>query len=255
MTLRLTLGVGLIAGIAYGAHSWGTYHWPRPTGAQVLVRLGDNLNTTWDPHLAMASNDWTGSSVIDTTIVTGSARASTCRPTSGRVEVCNYRYGNNGWLGIAQIWISGSHITQGVVKLNDFYFGQAYYNKPAWRQLVTCQEVGHTFGLAHQDENTTNANLGSCMDYTSSPDSNQRPNLHDYQQLEAIYNHTDGTTTTSSAPASSGQVTDHPSTWGRLNAASRNGLAEDYELDLGGGNLVLTHVTWASQEEKARGKK
>jgi len=32
-------------------------------------------------------------------------------------------YGNTGWLGLAQIWITtGSQITQGVVKLSDTYF-------------------------------------------------------------------------------------------------------------------------------------
>src|SRR5688572_31754287 len=51
-----------------------------------------------------------------------------CRPTAGRIEVCNAAYGNNGWLGIAQIWISGAHITQGTTKLNDTYFNTDTYN-------------------------------------------------------------------------------------------------------------------------------
>ena len=50
-----------------------------------------------------------------------------------------------------------------------------------------CQEIGHDFGLNHQDVDFTNYNLGSCMDYTNSPDSNQKPNQHDYYQLELIY--------------------------------------------------------------------
>jgi hypothetical protein len=39
-----------------------------------------------------------------------------------------------------------------------------------------CQEVGHTFGLDHQDENFNNTNLGTCMDYTNDPSTNQHPN-------------------------------------------------------------------------------
>ena len=109
--------------------------------------------------------------------------------------MCNGAYGNNGWLGIASIWATGDHITQGTVKLNDTYFDTAQYNTPAWRNLVMCQEVGHTFGLDHQDENFTNPNLGTCMDYTNSPASNQRPNAHDYQQLQTIYAHLDSTST------------------------------------------------------------
>src|SRR6187401_2877596 len=77
----------------------------------------------------------------------GLSSARTCKPTLGRVEVCNSKYGNNGWLGIAQIWASGNHITQGTTKLNDTYFSTSRYNTTAWRNLVSCQEVGHDVGL------------------------------------------------------------------------------------------------------------
>jgi len=83
------------------------------------------------------------------------------------VEVCNAAYGTNGWLGVAQIWVSRRHIVQGTTKVNDTYFSTGKYNTPAWRQMVMCQEVGHTFGLVHQDENFNNTNLGTCMDYTN----------------------------------------------------------------------------------------
>ena len=93
--------------------------------------------------------------MMDTTVVAGGTRPKNCRPTTGRVEVCNAAYGNTGWLGVAQIWITGgTHITQGTVKNNDYYFGNStyQYNNTAEMQHVICQEVGHTFGLAHQDE-------------------------------------------------------------------------------------------------------
>ena len=57
-----------------------------------------------------------------------------CRATLGRVEVCNGNYGNTGWLGIAGIYLSGTHITKGYVKVNDTYFNTATYNTPEWRQ-------------------------------------------------------------------------------------------------------------------------
>lgn len=50
-----------------------------------------------------------------------------------------------------------------------------------------CQEVGHDFGLDHQDEDHYNTPLGSCMDYSANPVPNQRPNQHDYDMLETIY--------------------------------------------------------------------
>ncbi|MBI3761599.1 MAG: hypothetical protein HY260_07020, partial [Chloroflexi bacterium] len=126
-------------------HSWGNYHWAR-TSNPFTLKLGDNLSSNWDPYLATTSSDWSLSTVLDTTIVAGQAKAN-CRPSTGRVEVCNKTYGNNGWLGLAQIWASGSHITQGAVKVNDTYFNSPPYNTAAWRNLVMCQEVGHMFGL------------------------------------------------------------------------------------------------------------
>ena len=88
--------------------------------------------------------------------------------------------------------------------MNDTYFNTHKYNTPAWRQMVMCQEVGHTFGLDHQDENFDNANLGTCMDYTNDPSTNQHPNQHDYDELALIYKHLDSTTTVGTASAASG---------------------------------------------------
>src|SRR5829696_4390378 len=92
-------------------HSWGGYHWAR-TSNPFTLKLVDNVDAKWDSYLRTTSTDWTASSVLDTTIVPGTNRPKTCKATSGRVEVCNARYGSNGWLGIASISItSGSHIT------------------------------------------------------------------------------------------------------------------------------------------------
>lgn len=160
--------------------------------------------------------------------------------------MCNDTYGNNGWLGIAQVWVPGKHITQGAVKLNDTYFNTPTYNTTAWRNLVSCQEVGHTLGLDHQDENFNNANLGTCMDYTNNPSTNQHPNSHDYNQLVSIYSHLDSTSTL-------GQLTNRvqdfvhraPAEWGKLIRHSRNGKNSLFEHDLGNGRKVFTFVIWA----------
>ncbi|MBI3358003.1 MAG: hypothetical protein HY201_02310 [Nitrospirae bacterium] len=230
-------------------HSWGGYHWAR-TANPFTLKLGDNLTSTWDPFLVTTSSDWSLSTVLDTTIVAGGTTAQLCRATLGRVEVCNRKYGNNGWLGIAQIWVSGSHITQGTVKMNDTYFNTATYNTTPWRNLVMCQEVGHTLGLDHQDVDSTNPNLGTCMDYTnnpSGPPSNEHPNQHDYDELLLIYEHLDATTTLSqTAPAAMNQLSfDDRKSWGTKVRQSQDGLTALYELDFGGGNKVFTHVIWA----------
>jgi hypothetical protein len=236
----------LSPGAAEANHSWGGYHWAR-TSNPFTIKLGNNVSSAWTASLSTASADWTQSTVLDTTIVAGGTKPRTCKATTGRVEVCNATYGNTGWLGIASISItSGSHITKGYVKLNDTYFNTAQYNTSAWRNLVMCQEIGHTFGLDHQDENFTNANLGTCMDYTNNPSTNQHPNAHDYAQLESIYAHLDSTTTVgAAAPKGAANVGNGASGWGKRVDGSKSSGHSTYVRDLGGGNRVITFVTWA----------
>jgi hypothetical protein len=236
---------------ASAVHSWQNYHWARTVGSFTL-QLGDNLTTSWKPFLATTSIDWTTSEKLDTTITTG-ARLRNCGARLGRVEVCNAKYGNNGWLGIAQVWTNSlSHITQGTVKLNDTYFNKASYNTTAWKNLVMCQEVGHTIGLGHQDENQTNPNLNTCMDYSNSPVSNQRPNQHDYDQLVTIYGHTDSTTTisltTTSVEKNRILDLDDPSSWGKPKGhKDSRERSSHFELDLGNGEKVFTFVVWDNE--------
>jgi hypothetical protein len=232
--------------VVNASHSWGGYHWAR-TQNPFTLKLGDNVSPAWDSYLATISSDWSASGVLDTTIVSGQG-GKNCRPTSGRVEVCNKKYGRNGWLGLAQIWVSGLHITQGLTKVNDTYFSTPTYDTPAWKNLVLCQEVGHTLGLDHQDENFDNSNLGTCMDYTSDPSSNQYPNAHDYSMLEDIYAHLDGITTLDQstgqiARQTAMRVADDRGSWGKV--VKDNGKVAVFERDFGLGNKLFTFVIWA----------
>ncbi len=249
--------LALSVSVARANHSWGGYHWAR-TSNPFTLKLGNNLSPDWAAYLTTASNDWSivypgYTHVLNTTIVGGQG-GKNCRATTGRVEVCNRKYGNNGWLGIAQIWANGSHITQGTTKMNDTYFSSPKYNTPAWKQMVMCQEVGHTFGLDHQDENFNNTNLNTCMDYTNDPSTNTHPNAHDYEELGIVYTHLDTFTsvdmTTGQVAKQLGQLAasqnlDNPGEWGRL--VRDNGRVGVYERDFGFGNKVITHVIWASE--------
>lgn len=260
--LLASAALAAVPGSAFANHAWGNYHWAR-TANPFTLKLGDNVSSGWDEYLGTASSDWTASTVLNTSIVAGGANPKNCRATAGRVEVCNSKYGNNGWLGIASIWASGSHITQGTVKVNDTYFNTSTYNTPAWRRLVMCQEVAHTFGLDHQDEAFNNANLGTCMDYTSDPDgppSNEHPNSHDFDELETIYAHIDNSTTVGQTvqntpgrgkmpPAMADIEIDGPGQWGKLIHSSHGGWKETYELDFGGGHKIITHVIWATADD------
>ena len=184
LVLALSL---LVSASAFASHSWGGYHWKK-TGSTVTLVLGDNTTGVWDTYLRTSEADWDQSTVLSLSVGTGGANAKNCRPTAGRVEVCNSRYGNNGWLGLAQIWLSSGHISQGTAKMNDSYF--MYESE---KLHVMCQEIGHTFGLDHTSTNGTSQ--GTCMDYyqnTSDSDmTSTSPNAHDYAQLESIYGHTD----------------------------------------------------------------
>lgn len=267
LVVAALLAVGAVASIAQANHAWGGYHWAR-TANPFVLKLGDNVSGQWDIHLTSSSVDWTVSTVLDTAVVAGMTNPKVCKAVTGRVEVCNSKYGNNGWLGIASIWASGSHITKGTVKLNDTYFNTAKYNTSAWRQFVMCQEIGHTFGLDHQDEAFDNLNMGTCMDYTNDPSrddgagNNLTPNAHDYEELELIYTHLDAITTALSsafsnkslalAMAGDGETessddvdTSNPSEWGKIVRKYSDGRSSVHEKDLGNGKKLFTFVIWA----------
>ena len=249
-TRAIVLGVAAcaVAAPALATHSWNNYHWKRTT-LEISPPVGDNVRGVWDAHLVTAVNDWNLSTVINSPLVPGSTSPRQCRAVAGTIQVCNERYGQNGWLGIASIWLGADgHITQGTTKLNDTYFNMAQYNTPSWRQLVTCQEVGHDYGLGHQDENFSTDNTTSCMDYTNQPAGNEHPDAHDYQQLLLIYNHleTAAMTLGAGAPTTS-ESGDTPAEWGRPIHFTADGRPDVF-MRMEGQGRKITHVFWAIGE-------
>ena len=137
LTLAAVVAVGVSAGGASANHSWSTYHWAR-TANPFTLKVGNNLSSSWTQYLTNTSAAWNNSSVLQTSVVAGQA-GKRCKGTSGRVQVCNGTYGNNGWLGVASISLSGGHIALGTVKVNDTYFNTSTYNNPNEREHVMCQ--------------------------------------------------------------------------------------------------------------------
>ncbi|MEV6524500.1 hypothetical protein AB0M43_21310 [Longispora sp. NPDC051575] len=183
--------VGFTATPAQADHSWGSYHWSRSGEARLTIY--SSVTSDWAGALSTANADWNASPYLQNTVVAGGTSSTTrrrCVMPAGAIRVCNYAYGNNGWAGLASIDTDsgGTHINQASAKMNDTYEAG---RSAAERQGVMCQEVGHDFGLGHQDEDMTNANLGTCMDYTRDWSTNQHPNAHDFNQLAAIYGHSD----------------------------------------------------------------
>ena len=256
-SMALVLLVALAAVPAFATHSWGGYHWAR-TANPLVLKVGDNMTTaTWKVDLGVAIADWDRSGVLALTVIPGQAKGR-CRPTAGRDEVCNDTYGFNGWLGLAQIWLSSSHISQGIAKMND-----SYSMNLAEKQHVICQEIGHTFGLAHQSEDGSSQN--TCMDYyqnkSDTDTTSTHPNQHDYDELAIIYAHLDsfnsafgigGNLSTLSMPVVDGDDLEQPWHWGNPVAFDAAGRANVFVLDRGDGDKVITRVVWTDDAKTDR---
>lgn len=210
-TFLATMFTPIAATPASAATQWGGYQW---SAAPAALLIYENIDPGWTTYVGIPDSgigggggavaDWTNGSVgLSATRELSAIDRRKCPARTGTVEVCNYSYGRNGWLGIAQIWTSGNFIQKGTVKLNDSYFKLSAYNTAGWKSLVSCQEVGHTIGLGHDDTNFGDINFGTCMDYTSYPDAagyyydaqnarhdtadNHVPNGNDYALLSCIY--------------------------------------------------------------------
>jgi len=117
-------------------HSWGprnpkrpAYHWP----SDKLNPATSNETVGYDVLGAVA--DWNGlGTPIQMNLV-----------TSGAVDIRIIEGGtaNSGWLGLAQIWLDGGHITQGVVTMNTDLLDGPYAYLEYAKQHILCQEAGH----------------------------------------------------------------------------------------------------------------
>ncbi|QPC98074.1 hypothetical protein [Qipengyuania soli] len=247
----------VFAGPSLANHSWSNYHWSTTDGV-ARPDVVDNTVGSWPARVAIAMGDWNGSAHIQSATSAGTANAKRCPMASGTIQVCNSAYGQTGWLGIASISLSGGHIVAGSTKLNDTYFSYPQYNTETWKQLVTCQEIGHDYGLGHQNEDFSTDLTSSCMEYTSDPSGNEHPDKHDYDQLALIYNHSEGGGSTSSSGGSSGgpgngggkgkplgiEPGDSPAQWGKAVGKDAAGRPNEFVRNFNG-YTVITHVTWA----------
>ena len=284
--LVLVVVLILAAVPAFANHGWSSYHWSRSCGTcPATIQIIDTTtvtNTNWPDHLAKSvfgdpSNPntanrggWNDSVVLDLSIVKGTS-GKKCNAVAGKVVVCNNTYGRNGWLGLAQIWLSGGHISQGTTKVNDTYFaGGAYPNTE--KRHVMCQEVGHDFGLGHTSENGTSQN--TCMDYyanqSDSDWTSTGPNSHDFAQLETQHHwgtanakvelFGDATANALRIPAFvEGIELEHPWQWGTPIEFGPDGTPVTFRLKLetnhNGHDEILTHTYPVRYEDNDREQK
>jgi hypothetical protein len=273
MLIVLSLIV-LVTVPVFASHGWGSYHWPRSCATCAAnITIYDTTattNTSWTTHLNRAifgdaSNPntanrrgWNDSAALTLSITGSTASRSTCSPVSGAVRVCNYTYGSNGWLGLAQIWTTSgtTHISQATTKINDTYFNTGSYPNTEKRHVM-CQEVGHDFGLGHTSENGSSQN--TCMDYyqnTSSSDwTSTGPNQHDFDQI--LTQHHWGAalpgsnyqllSATSAAADFDGDLSE-PWQWGTPFEFDPEGRAVGFRFEVDEEREVFTFVRWAERD-------
>ena len=255
---RALVAVALVAGSAaipaMAHHQWQNFAWASDGVSPIAPPVVDNTDRRWSGHVSQAVADWNVSPVIESGLEYGNN--SSCAMTTGTIQVCNADYGDNGWLGLATISHRDGTIVAGSTKLNDNFFNRPKYDNYTWRQLVTCQEIGHDYGLTHQNEDFSTDLTTSCMEYTSLPEGNEQPDAHDYEELARMY----GGTTSGGGKGGKGNgkgrtkprmslppVGNTPSTWGRPTAFLPNGKPYRYIKNVGNYTYV-THVTWAPDD-------
>ena len=193
----------LPAASAQANHSWGDWHWSRsanPFTLQVLNSTTDARTPiggqNWPPMLTKSATDWSQSAVLDLAVQPQTAADLAARPACtfalNAIRVCNVTNPDATWLGLATVVgdVFGGHLTAATAQVNDTWFGLPGLYDSTAAQHVLCQEIGHTFGLDHQSDD--GSDLNTCMDYAEALD-NPSPNAHDFQQLDSIYAHLDGT--------------------------------------------------------------
>ena len=175
--IALLFVVAFLAGTAvqlYAYHQWGCYHWAWPTATKTLD-LGYAYGTLY------TNRDYQGAFEAARDVWNTAPPLHVFQVTSGN-QLTWYakRYGFNGWLGLATIYINGCIIGKATSKLNDSYLRSSAYT-PTNINHVACQEVGHTFGLGHDRTRTD-----TCMNDTILS-AGAQISAHDKDQIASMY--------------------------------------------------------------------
>jgi len=170
------------------------YAWKTKNGEGLELHIENALTADWDGVFQIAIEDWQASDVL--TLTTSKVDEDPeCTPKSNIMRVCNKDYGETGWKGINEILTQGKTIVSSVAKMNEYYVGQNIQPQRTKiedeRRYTMCHEIGHGFGLPHQDEDFLNEDLLSCMDYSMKPANNLIPNDVDFGNLNQLYGEND----------------------------------------------------------------
>jgi hypothetical protein len=148
-------------------HRWWQWHWHR-SNLNVWV-YGSHVTQT---RAAMA--DWSNNTDINLTEVT----------SHNHISAWGQNFGDTGWGGLASIESSSwdwhcwwwCEVTHAHARFNSFYSGTNNW----WAQGVQCQEIGHTFGLDHD-------NTGGCMGLGYWAGQGNTSSAHSRGDINAMY--------------------------------------------------------------------
>ena len=228
------------AAISIAGTSAATYHWAR-TQSHFTLKVGDDVSDSWNKLLRQTLADWNKNDTVTLDKVGGRTNPQECRPVTGRVEICTWRYGTQTeWLGLTQLYFDRSgHIEAATVQLNDSFLNarNSKYNTDAARRHTICHELGHTMGLDHVDNR-------SCMNNSQFAVFNYaKPIRSDFRKLKQLYDHRDDESTVSGASVASEDLV-APATLPAKPAGRDAGETVTVQT-LDDGREVVTFITWA----------
>ncbi len=161
----------LVPTVSFATHTWSVYHWPTEKLSPTVVDL--TRSGLYDVSAGVV--EWSDLGTPIQPVVS----------TKRKSDVTVKKGFSPQWLGLARIYIDAEgHITKGEVQLNTTLL-EPY--GPEVADHVLCQELGHIWGLDHN-----RVELDTCMNDTSAlSNTAPYPNLHDAEQLNLMYGHTD----------------------------------------------------------------
>jgi hypothetical protein len=193
--------------------------WNNGGSGGLKLDVVDALQGPWEDIFHAVIKDWDeGTPKVLSLSTEKEGHDPECEPIDNKSKVCNGNYGDSQWRGINQVLIQNGYIVAATSKMNEFYLANADNAQKRYtlcHELGTCHitplshvrqgriskyltsfsiallllslQKGHSFGLAHTDENFFNAPLGNCMDYTDNPAANESPDLSNFEFLEELY--------------------------------------------------------------------
>mmetsp|Transcript_7780 Transcript_7780/g.8916 ORF Transcript_7780/g.8916 Transcript_7780/m.8916 type:complete len:335 (-) Transcript_7780:157-1161(-) len=160
-------------------NQWASY------GEKLELTIENALDDNWTPYLEEYVTKWDNGKPESLTLTISRVKVdNACKPSFGKLKVCNGDYGKTTWEGLNLSLVKGGYIRWSTSRMNDYFLSSG---SEAAKKFTMCHELGHGFGLAHSDEDYTNRNRGDCMDYTHKPEGNLSTGRSNHITLKKVY--------------------------------------------------------------------